>query len=84
MPKKRYVGTLKICLMHRNMDSLYGDKALNLLYCTSMGWLEEISFRDKPTIAINCITIFMLCIFISAIKSIIKREVMYYYSSSVY
>jgi hypothetical protein len=29
---------------------------LNLFSRTPMGWLEEISFRDKPTIAINCET----------------------------
>jgi hypothetical protein len=34
-----------------------------------MGWLEEISFRDKPSNATNCITILLCCVFISAIKS---------------
>jgi hypothetical protein len=29
---------------------------LNLFPFTSMGWLEEISFRDKPTVAIKCET----------------------------
>jgi hypothetical protein len=36
---------------------------LNFLYCTSIGWLEEISFRDKPTIAINCDTFHVCCVF---------------------
>jgi hypothetical protein len=36
---------------------------LNLLSCTSMGWLEEISFSDKPTIAINCETCHVCCVF---------------------
>jgi hypothetical protein len=35
---------------------------LNLFSYLSMGWLEEISFRDKPTIAINCETVHVCCV----------------------
>jgi hypothetical protein len=35
---------------------------LNLFYCTTIGWLAEISFRDKPTIAINCETYHVCCV----------------------
>jgi hypothetical protein len=40
----------------------------NLSFCTHMGWLDEISFRDRPPLPLTDL-LFMLC-FISAIKSL--------------